>query len=82
MVAATVEGGADVVEHRVEGAIAFCFEHAAYAFVGEKTMEGMGAVGKAEVHVEAGGGGPLSTGGEHGVEVLEDGDANEMERTM
>lgn len=62
MAAAEVKEGADEEEDSVERAVAFCFEYAAYAILGEETVQDVGGVGRGKVRAETGGGGLLLNG--------------------
>lgn len=82
MATAAVEKGVDEEKDRVEGAVVFCFERAAYALVDERTVEGVGVVGRREADVEACGGRRMLNGGKDDAEVLQDGGADGTERTL
>lgn len=55
MVAVAVKGDADETEDYVKGAVMVYLEHFAYAIVGERAAESVGAVRTGEVVVKAGG---------------------------
>lgn len=76
MAAAAVKDGLNEREEHVEDAMNFCFEHAAYAVLGEETAEGVGVVEKREVIGEASGSGMLLNRDEDGLGVREDGGAD------
>lgn len=48
------EEDANEDEAHVQGAIVFCFEHAACAVVGKESIEDVDAIGREEVDVQAG----------------------------
>lgn len=82
MVAGAVEESAHEEEEQVERAAVFCFEHAAYDVVGERTAEGVGAAGREDADVRAGSTGLLLNGDESGVGVLENEGADETKRKL
>lgn len=74
-----VEEGVDEGKVLVKGPVVFCFEHAAYIVVSEKTVESEGVVGGEDADVEAGSRRLLLKGGQNDVGLLEDEDADEKE---
>lgn len=82
MAAAAVEEDPKDRESHFEGGVAFCFQHAAYAVVGEENIEVVGSVGREEVGVEGGGGRLLLSGREDGLEVLAAGDADGEKKSL
>lgn len=74
--------GPGEAEDYVESAVVFCFEHAPFAVVDKETFEGVGVIEREVVSVETGSRGLLLTGGEDCVRVLENGGAEEEERTL
>lgn len=70
------------MEYHVEGAVVSRIEYAAYAVLGKKTVEGVGAVERRELVVEAGGGALLLNGSKNDFQVLEIGVAHGKEKTL
>lgn len=80
-VEAAIEESADEEEENVESVIVLCFKHGAYAVAGEETVDGMDAVRRGKLDVEAGGGGLFLNDDEGDVEVLKDRDATREKKT-
>lgn len=74
--AAAVEEDGDEGKVHVKAAVAFRFEHGAYAVLAEDTVEGVAVVGRREFDKKADGGGLLLNNSRDGVGVLEDGGAD------
>lgn len=82
MAAAAAEENGHEAEKHVEDAVPFCSEHAVYGVVGEEAFDGLGAIEREEIDVEAVSRDLLLNGGGDGAEVLEKRKADEEKRAM
>lgn len=82
MVAAEVKEDADERKDRIQGAVLFCPEHAAYAVLSEDIVEAGKVAGRGKVNMEAVGERLMLIGSENGVGVLKEGGGDRKERTL